>query len=223
MESDEFFDGARSQMLERIAWHAQLVGEETNKSTLSEAVMEAMGRVPRHEFVPADLRLFAYLDQPLPIGQGKTISQPFIVALMTDLLHLQPEDRVLDVGTGLGYQAAVLAELADRVYTVDILEELSDMASMRLKELGYDNVETRTGDGCRAWLDKAPFDKILVAAAPELIPPSLLHQLKPGGRMVVPAGLESSQQLMLIEKNQRGAVSTEEILAVRFSTLTLLH
>lgn len=210
-------------MLERIALHAQLVGEETSKAVLSEAVIQAMGRVPRHEFVPAELRLFAYLDQPLPIGQGKTISQPFIVALMTDLLDPQPEDRVLEVGTGLGYQAAVIAELAAQVYTVDIIEELSQTASKRLNELGYDNVEVRTGDGCRAWLDQAPFDKIAVAAAPELIPPSLLHQLKPGGKMIIPAGLESSQQLILVEKDQQGAVNTEEILPVRFSSLTLLH
>ena len=166
MESQQYFNEARAEMVERIALHAQLVEQETSKSAISPTVMRAMGKVPRHEFVPAELRPFAYLDQPLPIGQGKTISQPFIVALMTDLIDPQPEDRVLDVGTGLGYQAAVLAELVDQVYSVDIIEALSDTAAKRLDDLGYGNVRVRTGDGCRAWREEAPFNKILVAAAP---------------------------------------------------------
>lgn len=210
-------------MVEQIARHAQLAARETGKATLSDNVMEAMQAVPRHEFVPVELRAFAYSDSPLPIGYDKTISQPFIVALMTDLLDVQPGDRVLDVGTGLGYQAAILAKLADRVYTVEILEELADGARRRLAEQGTINVELRVGDGSRGWSEHAPFDKILVAAAPDLIPTALLAQLKPGGRMVIPAGIEDAQQLMLVEKNEQGQHSVQEVLAVRFSSLTVSH
>lgn len=213
----------RREMVEQIARHAQLAARETGKATLSDNVMEAMQAVPRHEFVPVELRAFAYSDSPLPIGYDKTISQPFIVALMTDLLDVQPGDRVLDVGTGLGYQAAILAKLADRVYTVEILEELADGARRRLAEQGTINVELRVGDGSRGWSEHAPFDKILVAAAPDLIPTALLAQLKPGGRMVIPAGIEDAQQLMLVEKNEQGQHSVQEVLAVRFSSLTVSH
>jgi len=213
----------RREMVEQIARHAQLAARETGKATLSDTVMEAMQAVPRHEFVPVELRAFAYSDSPLPIGYDKTISQPFIVALMTDLLDVQPGDRVLDVGTGLGYQAAILAKLADRVYTVEILEELADGARRRLAEQGTINVELRVGDGSRGWSEHAPFDKILVAAAPDLIPTALLAQLKPGGRMVIPAGIEDAQQLMLVEKNEQGQHSVQEVLAVRFSSLTISH
>lgn len=223
MEAEEFFAEARKEMLERIALHTQLVSEQIRKEALSASVMDAMAAVPRHEFVLDELRMFAYLDQPLPIGHGKTISQPFIVALMTDLLDVQPDDRVLDVGTGLGYQAAILARLAKHVYSVDIIDELAKEATARLEELGYNNVDVRTGDGCKSWLSEAPFDKVLVAAAPELIPTALLDQLKPGGKMVIPSGLPDSQQLMLVKKNARGTISTEEILPVRFSSLILLH
>ncbi len=223
METEQFFEEARKEMLERIALHTQLVSEHIRKEALSDTVMEAMADVPRHEFVLDELRMFAYLDQPLPIGHGKTISQPFIVALMTDLLDVQPDDRVLDVGTGLGYQAAILARLASHVYTVDIIDELAKEATARLEELGYRNVDVRTGDGCKTWLSESPFDKVLVAAAPELIPPALLQQLKPGGKMVIPSGLPDAQQLMLVEKDETGSISTEEILPVRFSSLILLH
>lgn len=213
----------RREMVEQIARHAQLAARETGKLTLSDNVMEAMQAVPRHEFVPVELRAFAYSDSPLPIGYDKTISQPFIVALMTDLLDVQPGDRVLDVGTGLGYQAAILAKLADRVYTVEILEELADGARRRLTEQGAINVEMRVGDGSKGWPEHAPFDKILVAAAPDLIPTALLAQLKPGGRMVIPAGIEDAQQLMLVEKNEKGQHNVDEVLAVRFSSLTVSH
>ena len=214
---------ARKEMLEDIALHMQLVSERIRKKALSESVMKAMATVPRHEFVLDEMRMFAYLDEPLPIGYGKTISQPFMVALMTDLLQVQPDDRVLDVGTGLGYQAAIFATLAKHVYSVDIIDELAKQAAERLERLGYQNVDVRTGDGRKGWASEAPFDKVLVAAAPELIPPALLEQLKPGGRMVIPSGLPGSQQLMLVEKNAQSAINTEEILPVLFSPLTLLH
>ena len=214
---------ARKEMLEDIALHTQLVSEQIRKEALSESVMEAMATVPRHKFVLDEMRMFAYLDGPLPIGYGKTISQPFMVALMTDLLQVQPDDRVLDVGTGLGYQAAILAKLAKHVYSMDIIDELAKQAAERLEELGYQNVDVRTGDGRKGWAREAPFDKVLVAAAPELIPPALLEQLKPGGKMVIPSGLPGSQQLILAEKNARGAINTKEILPVLFSPLILVH
>ena len=213
----------RREMVEQIARHAQLAGGETGKAVLSDQVMDVMLSIPRHEFVPVELRAFAYTDAPLPIGYDKTISQPFMVALMTDLLDLQAEDRVLEVGTGLGYQACVLASLVDHVYSVEILDELAQGASRRLSEQGAVNVEIRVGDGSKGWSGHAPFDKILVAAAPDLIPTPLLAQLKPGGRMVIPAGIEHAQQLMLVQKNEKGQLGVEEILPVRFSSLTLSH
>ncbi len=214
---------ARKEMLEDIALHTQLVSEQIRKEALSESVMEAMATVPRDKFVLDEMRRFAYLDRPLPIGYGKTISQPFMVALMTDLLQVQPDDRVLDVGTGLGYQAAILAKLAKHVYSMDIIDERAKQAAEKLEELGYQNVDVRTGDGRKGWASEAPFDKVLVAAAPELIPPALLEQLKPGGRMVIPSGLPGSQQLMLVEKNAQSAINTTEILPVRFLPLILVH
>ena len=213
----------RCEMVEKIARHAQLAARETGKAILGGNVMDAMKSVPRHEFVPVEVRAFAYSDSPLPIGYDKTISQPFIVALMTDLLDLHAEDRVLDVGTGLGYQAAILAKLVDRVYSVEILEELSESARRRLAEQRTINVELRVGDGSKGWPEHAPFDKILVAAAPDLIPTPLLAQLKPGGKMVIPAGIEDAQQLMLVQKNEKGQLTVEEILPVRFSSLTVSH
>ncbi len=213
----------RCEMVEQIARHAQLAAPETGKAILGGNVMDVMKAVPRHEFVPVEVRAFAYSDSPLPIGYDKTISQPFIVALMTDLLDLQAGDRVLDVGTGLGYQAAILAKLVERVYTVEILEELADSARRRLAEQKAINVELQIGDGSKGWAEHAPFDKILVAAAPDLIPTPLLAQLKPGGKMVIPAGIEDAQQLMLVEKNEKGQLNVEEILPVRFSSLTTSH
>jgi protein-L-isoaspartate(D-aspartate) O-methyltransferase len=210
-------------MVEQIARHAQLAAREIGRAILGGKVMDAMKSVPRHEFVPVEVRAFAYSDSPLPIGYDKTISQPFIVALMTDLLDLQAEDRVLDVGTGLGYQAAILAKLVEHVYSVEILEELSDSARRRLAEQQTINVELRVGDGSKGWPEHAPFDKILVAAAPDLIPTPLLAQLKPGGKMVIPAGIADAQQLMLVEKNEKGQLNVEEILPVRFSSLTVSH
>lgn len=213
----------RRQMIETIANHARLVGNAIGKQGLGNRVMEVMGRVARHEFVPAELRPHAYIDHPLPIGFGKTISQPFMVALMTDLLDVQASDSVLEIGTGLGYQAAVLADLAEQVYTVEIIGELALAARSRLEDLGYANVEVRLGDGSKGWPEHAPFDKVIVTAAPELVPPSLITQLKPGGRMVVPAGLEDDQRLMLVEMDDAGNLKTREVLRVVFSPLVTIH
>src|SRR5262249_35602789 len=150
---------------------------------LDERVMAAMGKVSRHEFVPIELQPFAYANMPLPIGFEKTISQPFIVALMTDLLEISVNDVVLEIGTGLGYQAAILAQLARKVYSIELIEELGQQAKQRLRQQGCSNVELRIGNGYHGWSQHAPFDKIMVTAAPDLIPPPLLHQLKAGGRM----------------------------------------
>jgi protein-L-isoaspartate(D-aspartate) O-methyltransferase len=217
------FSQLRQAMVQQIAVYVGLAGDRIGKETLDERVMTAVAKVPRHEFVPAEMRLLAYEDSPLPIGCGKTISQPFIVALMTDLLELRRDDKVLEVGTGLGYQAAVLAELVDQVYTVEIIEDLAEEADKRLRGHGYDNIAMRIGDGGQGWAEYAPFDKIIVTAAPELIPPTLLHQLKPGGRMVIPAGTETDQQLFLVEKDAAGKLSTQEILSVLFSRLVTSH
>ncbi|MFQ5959265.1 MAG: protein-L-isoaspartate(D-aspartate) O-methyltransferase [Alphaproteobacteria bacterium] len=206
-------------MVETIAVHAVFACDQTGKRALSAKVMSVMEKVARHQFVPFELRHLAYGDHPLPIGYDKTISQPFMVALMTDLLDVQPSDRVLEVGTGLGYQAGVLAEVAERVYSVEIIEELAAGARKRLDALGYTRVETRVGDGSRGWPEHGPFDKVIVTAAPELIPPPLIAQIKPGGRMVIPAGLEDDQKLLLVEKSAAGKLSTSELLPVRFSPL----
>ena len=220
---ESVFGSLRREMLEQIALHATYVSEQTGRASLDERVIAAIADVPRHEFVPAELRPLAYIDNPLPIGYGKTISQPFIVALMTDLLDVQSSDRVLEIGTGLGYQAAVLAGLASAVYSVEMIEELSQDAAARLGRLGYDNVTLRVSDGSFGWPDRAPFDKIIATAAPELIPPPLLNQLKPAGKMVIPAGMENAQQLLLLEKDAQGHVSTKDILRVRFSTMMSSH
>jgi len=218
--NDAFLAALRRQMVHEITLHAEHAAVPFGRHTLSDQVMEAMGKVPRHEFVPLELRTFAYADRPLPIGYDKTISQPFIVALMTDLLDVDGDDTVLEVGTGLGYQAAVLAELVDQVYSIEIIDELASEARKRLTRLGYDNVHTRLGDGCLGWAEQAPFDAIIVTAAPDLIPSALIAQLKPGGRMVIPAGASlESQQLTLVEKDEAGRVRSTELLPVRFSEL----
>lgn len=213
----------RQEMVGHIGLHTQAVRDEIGRDALDARVMAAMAEVPRHAFVPAELREFAYLDTPLPIGFGKTVSQPFIVALMTDLLELDREDRVLEIGTGLGYHTAVLASLVDMVFSVEIIEGLARDAEERLATTGYSNAVLRLGDGSRGWTEHAPFDKMIVAAAPELIPPLLLSQLKPNGRMVVPAGIEDAQQLMLVKKNHQGRIDTEEILPVRFAPMEVIH
>jgi protein-L-isoaspartate(D-aspartate) O-methyltransferase len=219
--SDMQFTALRAMMVQEILAHAQFAREQIGKDRLDRAVLDALGRVPRHDFVPAQLREYAYADSPLPIGYGKTISQPFIVALMTDLLEIKPSDKVLEIGTGLGYQAAILAELAARIYSVEIVEELFEEASTRLKRLSYKNIELKRGDGHYGWPEHGPFDKIMVTAAPELVPPPLLLQLKSGGRMVIPAGIADAQQLMLVTKDAAGRTSIREVLPVRFSVFEL--
>ena len=178
-----------------------------------------MGRVPRHLFVPAPLASLAYMDTPLPIGFDKTISQPFIVAVMTDLLDPQPDETVLEVGTGLGYQAAVLAELARQVWSVEVVEEFATAAEELLRQLGYANVGVRVGDGSQGWPEHAPFDKIIVTAAADLVPPALIAQLRPGGRMVLPTGLSEMQRLTVVEKDAAGEVELRELMDVRFTSL----
>jgi protein-L-isoaspartate(D-aspartate) O-methyltransferase len=220
---DQEFADQRAAMVELISAYVRLSADQIDRSHLDERVMASMSQVPRHVFVPAELQQIAYADSPLPIGHGKTISQPFIVALMADLLAVQEDDRVLEVGTGLGYQAAVLAELAGRVYSVEIIEELGSEGRRRLTAAGYDNIEFRIGDGGQGWPDHAPYDKVIVTAATELIPPPLLQQLKPGGRMVIPCGLAEQQQLTLVEKDLDGRVETKEALAVLFAPLIVAH
>ena len=213
------FEELRRQMIAVIAAETVFLTGELGKASLDRRVLEVMGRVPRHEFVPVELRAYAYANTPLPIGFEKTISQPFIVALMTDLLALRPEDRVLEIGTGLGYQAAILSPLARTVYSVEIIEELATQAKRRLAEQGCPNVELRLGNGFHGWPEHAPFDKIIVTAGTDLVPPPLLYQLKPGGRMVIPTGLPDSQQLVLVEKDAEGRIKAKEFLRVRFSLL----
>src|SRR5215213_10932170 len=207
----------RRHMVEMIAIHADLASDEIGRAVLDERVMAAMRKVPRHLFVPAPLAAYAYQDTPLPIGFDKTISQPFIVALMTDLLSPQPNEKVLEVGTGLGYQTAVLAELAGRVWSIEIVEELADGAESRLRRFGYSRVGIRVGDGSRGWAEQAPFDKILVAAGAERVPPALLGQLKPGGRLVLPLGPAEEQRLTVIDKEaENGRVHMRELIPVLF-------
>lgn len=189
-----------------------------------ESVLQAMLRVERHEFVPTSQRTSAYRNHPLPIGHGQTISQPYIVALMTDLLEPTADDVVLEVGTGSGYQAAVLAELVEHVYSIEIVEPLAVAVKERLSRLGYDNVTTRLGDGYYGWAEHAPFDAIIVTAAAGHVPPPLIEQLKPGGRMVIPVGGPFQvQYLLLIEKDAAGEVRSRQVTAVRFVPLTGGH
>ena len=213
------FSHLRQGMLAQIAALTIYDSAPLGKAALDRRVMEALAKVPRHEFVPLELQSVAYFDGPLPISFGKTISQPFIVAVMTDLLDLRPSDIVLEVGTGLGYQTAVLAQMAQRVYSVELIEELAVQARRRLALQAYTNIEVRVGNGCTGWPEQAPFDRIIVTAAPELIPVALLDQLAPGGRMVVPAGLPDEQQLLLLERDSDDTLSTRKILLVRFSLL----
>jgi protein-L-isoaspartate(D-aspartate) O-methyltransferase len=191
---------------------------------LDERVLDTIGKVPRHEFVPESERSYAYENRPLPIGYGQTISQPYIVAIMTELLKPKKTDRVLEVGTGSGYQAAILAELVNSVYTIEIIEELSRWATGNLKRTGYANVHTRTGDGYYGWETAAPFDGIVVTAVASHIPPPLIKQLKPGGRMIIPVSAQfMTQYLVLVTKALDGKISTQQIIPVRFVPLTGKH
>ena len=213
------FDAQRQHLMAAIRIHSQLAASTTGRPELDDRVMDAIAKVPRHEFVPVEVQPMAYANIPLPIGHGKTISQPFIVAIMTDLLELRRDDWVLEIGTGLGYQAAVLAELAGAVYSVELIEELAKSAKRRLERQGYTNIRLRVGNGFHGWPEHAPFDKIIATAAPDLIPPPLLYQLRPGGRMVLPVGLPDDQHLIVVDKDRDGRLTTKELLQVRFSLL----
>jgi protein-L-isoaspartate(D-aspartate) O-methyltransferase len=209
----------REHMLAVIAACAFALRDTIGKSAFDERVMTAMCKVPRHEFVPIEVQPYAYANIPLPIGFEKTISQPFIVALMTDLLDIKADDSVLEIGTGLGYQTAILAQLAGKVYSVEIIDELGQEAKKRLRQQGCSNVELKIANGYHGWSEHAPFDKVIVTAAPDLIPVPLIHQLKAGGKMVIPAGLPNMQRLILAEKLANGRMTMKEILPVRFSQL----
>ena len=225
-----FFVGSEANGQDYAARRERLVAEvdamyaeterETGLGRMSSAVRKALGKVERHRFVPRAQADLAYRNQPLPIGSGQTISQPYIVALSTDLLQPQPEHIVLEVGTGSGYQAAMLAEVVKQVYTIELLEDLGRPAATRLAELGYRNVEVRIGDGYAGWPDKAPFDGILVTAAAPRIPPALVTQLKPGGRMVIPVGGDGwVQYLKVVTKRADGGYDQRDVIPVRFVPL----
>ncbi|MEN8131611.1 MAG: protein-L-isoaspartate(D-aspartate) O-methyltransferase [Pseudomonadota bacterium] len=219
-DGDEF-QTLRSNMVREIFADVQLTRLKIGQDTLDSKVMKAMAEVPRHLFVPDKQRDYAYENRPLSIGYGQTISQPYIVALMTDLLQPDERDIVLEIGTGSGYQAAILAGLVNKVYTIEIIEALGEAASDRLAGLGYDNITTRIGDGYYGWKEYAPFDTIIVTAAAGSIPPPLIRQLKRGGRMIIPVGgAFLTQQLILIEKDLEGKIKTRQILPVRFVPLT---
>ena len=193
----------------------QLLGRNINNSR----VLCSMQNVPRHEFVPKDLRSRAYADGPLAIGKGQTISQPYIVALMTQLAGPESDSRVLDVGTGSGYQAAVLAEIVDHVDSIEIVESLAEESRKRLPRLGYENVDVRTGDGYRGWPEHAPYDVIIVAAAPDHVPQPLVDQLAPGGRLIIPVG-QRVQKLTIVEKNDDGSIEKSNVAPVAFVPMT---
>jgi protein-L-isoaspartate(D-aspartate) O-methyltransferase len=210
---------ARADMVAEVTAYARSAGD--SQDGFNQRVMHAIGDVPRHEFVPEGSERVAYENRPLPIGHGQTISQPYIVALMTDLIDPQPEDTVLEIGTGSGYQAAILSPLVQDVYSIEIIEPLAEQAKVRLKRLGYDNVTTRLGDGYYGWEEHAPFDAIVVTAAASHVPPPLIAQLKTGGRMVIPVGGRFlTQQLLLIDKQEDDKIVTRQIAAVRFVPLT---
>ncbi|HRC72600.1 MAG TPA: protein-L-isoaspartate(D-aspartate) O-methyltransferase [Candidatus Competibacter sp.] len=221
--SDEPFpdhESARRRLLERVAAEMRETGHLTGCPQLSDAVLKALAEVPRHRFVAADQLEVAYADRPLPIGRGQTISQPFIVALMTELLRADPRAVVLEIGTGSGYQTAVLARLARQVYSVERIPELAETAGRRLADLGVNNVEILSADGGLGWEEKAPFDGIMVTAAAENVPPALIRQLKPGGRLVIPVGQQHrSQDLRVIGKDRQGRVATHSVLRVVFVPL----
>jgi protein-L-isoaspartate(D-aspartate) O-methyltransferase len=211
---------ARENMVRAIEYELRDTARETGVSSLSPCVRRSIASVPRERFVPTNLTQFAYENRPLPIGDGQTISQPFIVALMTELLRPKAGDRVLEVGTGSGYQAAVLAECVTKVYSIEIIPALAQRARLALDSAGYRNVETRVGDGYLGWPEAAPFDGIIVTAAPDRVPQQLVSQLKPGARMVIPVGPRApSQQLLVIEVGADGRVNTQRTIDVRFVPL----
>ena len=215
------FAAQRARMIAEIEEDVRWTSSDIGRNALDPKVMRVLATVPRHQFVPRSLQSAAYDNRPLPIGHGQTISQPYIVALMTDLLNVDGDDVVLEVGTGSGYQAAVLSKLVKSVYTIEIVQPLAKQAAARLHALGYGNVSIRHGDGYEGWTEAAPFDAIIVTAAASHIPPPLIRQLKPGGRMVIPVGGPfATQTLMLVEKTADGKVTSRQILPVRFVPLT---
>lgn len=218
------YEVQRRAMVQLIEDKVALSSQDIERTALDPRVLEVMARVPRHAFVPDSIRSHAYENRPLPIGYGQTISQPYIVALMTELLRVSPSDRVLEVGTGSGYQAAILAELVDAVFTLEIVEPLGNKARELLRRLGYANVTVRVGDGYYGWEEQGPFDAIVVTAAASHIPPPLVKQLKPGGRILIPVGSRFTvQQLVLVQKNIAGEVIIRQVLPVRFVPLTGGH
>jgi len=212
------FSGARADDSDKFRKkRLQMVDSQIRDRGINDLeTLRALSAVPRHFFVPEYLRRQAYADGPLPIGHGQTISQPYIVAYMTEILHIKPKHRVLEIGTGSGYQAAVLAELTDQVYTMEIIPELADTAGKRLKETGYSSVNVRQGDGYHGWPAAAPFDAIMVTAAAEFIPPPLLQQLKEGGRMIIPVGSPFYVQHLMLVKKKQGKITTRSMMPVRF-------
>ncbi len=218
------YDSLRHKMVEEVVADVAAEVSYSGGSTLRPSVVAAMQKVERHLFVPASQIVHAYLNRPLPIGYGQTISQPLIVAMMTDLMQVKDGDKILEIGTGSGYQAAILAEITKSVYSIEIIRPLGKEAAERLRSLGYDNVELRIGDGYYGWPEASPFDAIIVTAAASHVPPPLLKQLKPGGRMLIPLGTHfMTQYLMLVEKQMDGSVTSRQILPVRFVPFTREH
>ena len=212
------------RMLNDIEMEVRMTSHLIGKKSLDDKVMAVMEQVPRHEFLPADLRYCAYENGPAPIGSGQTISQPYIVALMSDLLNTKSSDIILEIGTGSGYQAAILSQLVRQVYSVEIIADLATSAGRRLNKLGYDNVEVRNDDGYFGWPEHAPYDGIIVTAAAPHIPRSLIDQLRPGARLVLPVGLPYSyQELIVVEKKANGEIETRKVLGVSFVPLTGDH
>lgn len=219
--SQRSYEAQRAALVTEIEENVRRTQRSTGRSELDPSVLRAIGTVARHEFVPAAYRSNAYENRPLPIGEGQTISQPYIVALMTDLAELDADSVVLEIGTGSGYQAAVLAEVAHQVFTIEIVEPLGRRAATTLERLGYTNISLRIGDGYRGWPEHAPFDAIIVTAAPEQIPQPLIDQLRTGGRLVVPVGpVDGIQSLRVLEKHAAGDISTTDVLPVRFVPFT---
>jgi len=221
---ESYYEKARKEMVDVIQRDVEATRGYLRRERLGNNVIDAMGKVQRHAFVlPRSMR-YAYENRPLSIGYAQTISQPYIVAIMTDLLDLKPSDRVLEIGTGSGYQAAVLAEIVKEVYTIEVIRELGISAAKRLKKLGYENIKIRIGDGYYGWKAHAPYDAIIVTAAAGNIPPPLFQQLKPGGKMIIPVkSFSQVQHLVLITKDESGAMTTRQILPVRFVPLTGKH
>jgi protein-L-isoaspartate(D-aspartate) O-methyltransferase len=209
--AQDSFTAARQRMVAELGHHRQ--------SITNERVLAAMGKVPRHEFVPVHLQSQAYLDRPLPIGHGQPISEPYVVALMTEKIEPQPGDRVLEIGTGSGYQAAVLAELTAKVYTIEIIEDLANHAAATLQRLGYTNVCVRAGDGYLGWPEAAPFDAIIVTCSPTQVPQPLIDQLKEGSRMIIPVGEFNKQELVLLHKHD-GILDRQAVLPIHFVPMT---